>query len=758
MRYSIAALSLVSPALALPTLSLLGGGLFGGHHLLGGLLPHGHGGGSSYANTPSHNNGPDSYGARSTPAGESSSYGSGSVSNGQGSSYQGATSGESAVSSSVVDAASASQETATHSGSGSVPYANGPASHSVFSSSTSLTSSSTLTPIVPAATTSPYEGQSSESGQTCESPSIIGCETASDSSATEVSPDSVGIYDVVIVGGGTAGLVIANRLSENSYTTVAVIEAGDLVFDNKNVSTVDGYGLSFGTEIDWQYESTPQAYAGNKTQTLRAGKALGGTSTINGMAYLRAQEAQINSWEHLGNEGWNWKSLLPYYKRSEHFQIPTEDQCIAGASYDISVHGTTGPLKTGWNTGLLSKSVTTLVNATYASLGLPYIEEPNGGDMRGFTRYPATVDRELNVREDAGRAYYLPIQNRTNLDLYTNSFVQRITWDETSTNSTPRANGVQFTDASGKQKTISAKKEVILSAGSLRSPLILELSGIGNPAILEQHGIDVKVDLPFVGENLQDQTTGAGAYSSNTNFSGTADYVGYFNVADIFGNGTYDLNCTVRDSLLQYATSVVEASGGIIDQKVMEKLFMIHYDLIFKDQIPISEILISPGEDQMAFSYWGLLPFSRGSVHIQSNDSTIPAAINPNYFQLDYDLKQQIGTAKAVRKLAGSEALCDIVTGELSPGLQSVPLNASDEVWAKAVKEGYRSNYHYIATAAMMAQDLGGVVNTDLLVYGVDNVRVVDASVIPFQVCGHLTATIYAIAEKAADAIKSRYY
>lgn len=203
-----------------------------------------------------------------------------------------------------------------------------------------------------------------------------------------------------------------------------------------------------------------------------------------------------------------------------------------------------------------------------------------------------------------------------------------------------------------------------------------------------QHGIEVKVDLPFVGENLQDQTTGAGAYSSNTSFSGTADYVGYFSVADIFGNDTYDLNCTVRDSLLQYAASVVEASNGVLDQKVMEKLFMIHYDLVFKNQIPISEILVTPGENRMDFSYWGLLPFSRGSIHIQSNDSATPAAINPNYFQLDYDLKQQIGTAKAVRKLAGSDALCDVVTGELSPGLQSVPLNASDEVWAQAVKEG----------------------------------------------------------------------
>ncbi|KAI5198435.1 FAD/NAD(P)-binding domain-containing protein [Aureobasidium subglaciale] len=751
MRYFIAALSLVAPALALPTLSLLNGGLLGGHHLHSDLFPHGHSGGSSYAAAPAYESGPASYKPNFAPTNDGSSdNNSGSASHGQGPAYGSTAPQGSGISSSVVDAVSASIQTASSDGFAS-SLGDGNASYST-------TSPYTATVADTSSTASPVEDSSPASEQTCESPSIIGCETASDSPAAEVAADSAGVYDFVIVGGGTAGLVIANRLSEISYASIAVIEAGDLVFDNRNVTDVDGYGLSFGTDIDWQYESAPQTYAGNKTQTLRAGKALGGTSTINGMAYLRAQQAQINAWEHLGNVGWNWESLLPFYKRSENFQVPTDDQCLSGAAYNIEVHGTTGPLKTGWSTGLLGKSVTSLINATYTSLGLPYREESNGGSMRGFTRYPATVDRELNVREDAARAYYLPIQNRTNLDLYTNSFVQRITWDETSTHLTPRADGVQFTDSAGKQRTISAKKEVILSAGALRSPLILELSGIGNSAILEQHGIDVKVDLPFVGENLQDQTTGAGVYSSNISFSGTADYVGYFSVADIFGDDTNDLNCTVRDSLFQYAASTVEASGGILDQKVMEKLFMIHYDLIFKDQIPISEILVSPSENQMGFSYWGLLPFSRGNIHIRSNDSMTPAAINPNYFQLDYDLKQQIGTAKAVRKLAGSEALCDIVTGELSPGLQSVPVNASDELWAKAIKESYRSNYHYISTAAMMAQDLGGVVDTDLLVYGVGNVRVVDASVIPFQVCGHLTATIYAIAEKAADAIKNRYY
>jgi hypothetical protein len=131
---------------------------------------------------------------------------------------------------------------------------------------------------------------------------------------------------------------------------------------------------------------------------------------------------------------------------------------------------------------------------------------------------------------------------------------------------------------------------------------------------------------------MQDQTTGYGSYNTNASFSGSGYYVGYLDVMDIFGNDTYDLNCTVRESLSSYASSVVKASNGVLDQNVTEKLFTMHYDLIFKDQIPISEILIIPGDKQMGFSYWGLLPFSRGSVHIQSNDSATPAAINPNYF------------------------------------------------------------------------------------------------------------------------------
>ena len=184
------------------------------------------------------------------------------------------------MASSVVDAASAS--TGAPLGTGAPLSGSGVASSNYTLAYTTAPSTSIPTTAVTASAAPSSEASASSSEQTCESPDVIGCETASDSPAADVAPESSSVYDFIVVGGGTAGLVIANRLSENSYTSVAVIEAGDLVWDNKNVSTVDGYGLAFGTGIDWQYESVPQAYAGNKTQTLRAGKALGGTSTING--------------------------------------------------------------------------------------------------------------------------------------------------------------------------------------------------------------------------------------------------------------------------------------------------------------------------------------------------------------------------------------------------------------------------------------------------------------------------------------------
>lgn len=273
----------------------------------------------------------------------------------------------------------------------------------------------------------------------------------------------------------------------------------------------------------------------------------------------------------------------------------------------------------------------------------------------------------------------------------------------------------------------------------------------------------MKVNSPFVGENLQDQTTSGTSYKSEQNFtnSGYGGFIGYFNAADVWGNNTAAFAATIKSSLEQYAKDTVQVTGGTVTTETLLKLFNIQHDLIFKDNVTISEVIvIASGAGTGTFSFWGLMPFSRGNIHIKSTNSSIPASINPNYFMLSYDIAQQIGTAQMARKIATTSPLSTILTVELTPGLSTVPADngtETEQAWGEWLKQTYRTNYHYISTAAMMSQELGGVVDDGHLVYGTGNVRVVDASVIPFQVSGHLTSTLYALAERASDIIKARY-
>ena len=289
-------------------------------------------------------------------------------------------------------------------------------------------------------------------------------------------------YDYIVVGGGTSGLVVANRLSEKENINVLVIEAGGSVYNNPNVTDTLGYGKAFGTDIDWAYKTTEQEHGGGIVQTVRAGKALGGTSTINGMVYLRAQTAQIDAWEAAGNKGWNWKNLFPYFKKGEQFQSPEKYSFLdgSGVTYDPAYHGFNGPLKVGWSSTQLNDGLAQKMNTTYKNLDVPvqFNKDPNGGDMIGYSLYPKTVDSELNIREDAARAYYYPYQNRTNLHVWLNTHANKLTWKD---GKDVTADGVEVTLSNGTTTVVKASREVILAAGSLKSPVLLELSGVGNP-------------------------------------------------------------------------------------------------------------------------------------------------------------------------------------------------------------------------------------------------------------------------------------
>ncbi|KAL4925455.1 GMC family oxidoreductase [Aspergillus undulatus] len=562
-------------------------------------------------------------------------------------------------------------------------------------------------------------------------------------------------YDFIIVGGGTSGLVVANRLSELSNLTVAVIEAGDSVYNNSDVTDVLGYSLAFGTEIDWAYETENQTYAGGATQIIRAGKALGGTSAINGMSYTRAEDVQIDNWELVGNKGWNWKSLMPYYKKSEGFQVPTEDQIAHGANYNANYHGQHGPLKVGWPTSMTNSSVFSVLNETFESLGVHYNRDSEGGKMVGFTVHPDTLDRAKNVREDAARAYYWPYKARSNLKVIPNTQAHKITWANNIQGEAVAA-GVEVAGPHGVE-TIYASKEVILSAGSLRSPAILELSGVGNPDILEKYDIPVKVDLPTVGENLQDQTNNALTWESNDVLTGLATFSALPSVNQFYGEKAAALASYVKANLASYAKNVSIASNGVVKESDLLTAFELQYDLIFKSQVPYAELVFSPSGQSFATEYWPLLPFSRGNVHIQSaNTSQIPA-INPRYFMFEQDAEAQVQVAQYIRKAFGTAPLSGIVGNEVSPGPHLLPANASTSTWTNWVKANYRGNYHPVGTASMLPRENGGVVDPELKVYGTKNVRVVDASVLPFQLCGHLVSTLFAVAEKASDLIKESH-
>ena len=197
-----------------------------------------------------------------------------------------------------------------------------------------------------------------------------------------------------------------------------------------------------------------------------------------GMTYVRAQKSQIDSWEKIGNKGWNWDSLFPYYLKTEQFHIPTPAQLEAGGSYIAADHGENGLLKIGYPYGLQNGSFSGMVETVWKTLGIPHNPDVNRGDVRGFTVWPSTLDREANVREDAARAFYYPFQKRLNLHIFLHTTANRIIWED---GEEVVAAGVEVTTSNNTVLTLMARKEVVVSAGSLRSPAILELSGVGNP-------------------------------------------------------------------------------------------------------------------------------------------------------------------------------------------------------------------------------------------------------------------------------------
>ncbi|VUC32404.1 unnamed protein product [Clonostachys rosea] len=559
-------------------------------------------------------------------------------------------------------------------------------------------------------------------------------------------------FDYVIAGGGTAGLVIANRLSEDPSTNVVVIEPGRDVRDDADVLNVDRAGVTYSPDLDWKFKSIAQPQLGNRVIDHPAGKALGGTTVINGLYYIRGNKAEYDAWERLGNPGWNWDTLLPYFIRSEKFAIPAKAQGEAGMSYLPQYHGESGPLNTGHPSHVENGTFYDSARKTCEELGFSLNPDMNGGKTRGFGAYPKTMDRDANVRESAARAYYEPIDGRRNLKVIQGA-VKRIIFEDGDGGKVV-ATGLEYTDDKGHLMSVTAKKEVIISAGTYVSPLILEASGVGNPSILARNGITTKVELPAVGEALQDQTLWVLMFQANPGLVGHVPFAAFATAEDVFKSATDTVEAATREKLASWSEMIAKRLNGGVSAGALKQRFEIQHNVIFGQKSSVVEFEFFSVGNVIGIVFSPTLPFSWGSAHINAAGEISNPEVDPNFLSIDYDKQVALEVGRIARKIWSTKPLSDLAGDLIVPGDAVLPENATDAQWAEFLTSSCVPASHTIGTCAMLPQELGGVVDPTLKVYGTANVRVVDASVIPHLISGHTSAAVYALAEKASDLIK----
>lgn len=470
---------------------------------------------------------------------------------------------------------------------------------------------------------------------------------------------------------------------------------------------------------------------------------------------MRPTSSQVNLWPSYGLEI-DWNVLFNASKSGEAFQAPSHKLAALGACYEEGSHGFDGPLATCVSPHMGRSDLHTIFNSTFKALGISPQCELNGGELRGFAVQTTTQDGIADIRADAARAYYYPFERRPNLVAIVNTTGTRIIWSTRTQGDNVIATGVEVINQQGEIAIISARREVVLAAGAIRSPAILEHSGIGNPSILKRYSIDPIIELPAVGENFQDQTVLAITASSTRNYTDFPSFVAHTSLQDLFGNQTRAIYQSTLARIPEYAAQISAMNRGASTTATQERILRSQLDLLLDGNTPTSEIAPLALGNAIGSVFWPLQPFSRGSVHIASTNASAPPSIDGRFLSIDFDRDVCIATAKFVRRFLTTEPVSDIVDmATIQPSFDLVPSNASDEVWMEWIrtKGSLAPNYHHLGTCAMLPRDMGGVVDNDFKVYGTSNVRVVDMSVVPVQVAGHSTALIYGIAEWASQKI-----
>jgi len=511
-------------------------------------------------------------------------------------------------------------------------------------------------------------------------------------------------FDYVIVGAGSAGCVLANRLTEDPRKRVLLLEAGPRD-TNIWIHVPLGYGKLFArTDINWAYQSEPEpALNGRRIFTPR-GRVLGGSSSINGLVYIRGQPEDYDGW---GIPGWDFKSLLPYFKKSE-------NQARGANEW----HGAGGPFEVG---DLEHHELCDAFIDSAASLGFPRNPDFNGARQEGTGYYQASTCRGRRCSTATG--YLRPAERRPNLQVEVNALATKIVLEGR------RATGVQIGDR------VVSGNEIILAGGAFNSPQLLQLSGIGPGALLQRLGIPVVADLP-VGDGLQDHFYARTFWRCKQPITLNDDLASWFRQARI--GLQYILRRTGPLSIAAgYAAAFVRTKPEL--KQPDAQIYFINFSSARRGGLlhPFSAFTCSVSQLQVE---------SRGSVAIRSSDPREAPAIRYNYLATENDRRVMVDGLKIVRRIVNARPLADYMSAEEFPG----PKVQSDDDWLAFVRENGETVFHPTSTCSM-----GRVVDAQLKVLGIDRLRVVDASVMPAVPSGNINAAVIAVAEKAADLIKT---
>jgi choline dehydrogenase len=503
-------------------------------------------------------------------------------------------------------------------------------------------------------------------------------------------------YDYIIVGAGSAGCVLASRLTEDPAKKVLLLEAGPRD-TNLWIHVPLGYGKLFArTDVNWAYESEPEpALNGRRIFTPR-GKVVGGSSSINGLVYIRGQPEDFDGW---GIPGWDFKALAPYFRKAE-------DQLKVS---DLERH-----------------ELCDAFIAAAEALGIPPNDDFNGERQEGTGYYRATTYR--GRRQSSATAYLRPAEKRPNLRVEVNALVTKILFEG------KRAVGVSYRQRGRDEKAHAA--EVLLAGGAFNSPQLLELSGVGPRTLLEKHGIPVVHDVPQVGEALQDH------FYVRTFWRCCKDITLNDDMASLWRQAGIGIQYLLRRT--GPLTVAAGHAAAFIRTRPESKrpdaqIYFINFSSLKRGGLLHPHSGFTSAVSQLQVE-------SRGSVHIRSADPAAPPSIRYNYLAAENDRRVIVEGLKFIRRLCATPPMKDYVAGEFSPG----PRVQTDEEWLEYCREMGETVFHPTSTCS-----IGKVVDEKLKVMGIENLRVIDASVMPAVPSGNINAAVMAVAEKAADLMKT---